>query len=79
MEDYFKCTLNSRSILENNLKFNRSDVPTSVTEEEKLWLIERDITVIVDLRTDEERLKKQCPLEKDERFQYYCCLFQEEM
>lgn len=72
MEAFLKGTLNTRSILENNLKFVRSDVPTLVTEEERLWLIERDITVIIDLRTYEEKLAKQCPLEKDERFQYYC-------
>lgn len=71
MRNFFESTLNTRSILDNSLNFVRSDVPTSVTEDERLWLIESDITVIVDLRTDEERLKKQCPLENDERFQYF--------
>ena len=68
----FESTLNTRPILEDSLKYVRSDVPTVVTEKEKLWLLERNITVFIDLRTEEERLKKECPLEKDGRFQYYC-------
>ena len=68
----FESTLNTRPILEDSLKYVRSDVPTVVTEKEKLWLLEKNITVFIDLRTEEERLKKECPLEKDGRFQYYC-------
>lgn len=72
MDDLFKCTLNTRSILKDKPRFIRSDVPTFVTEDERLRLIENKITVIIDLRTEEERQRKECPLEKDERFQYYC-------
>ena len=71
MEIIFKSTLNTRAILKDSLKFIRSDVPTIVTEEERLWLIENNITTIVDLRTDKERLRKICPLENDERFDYH--------
>ena len=35
-----------------------------------MWLIENNITTIIDLRTDKERLRKVCPLETDERFAY---------
>lgn len=38
----------------------------------KNWLLQNDITTIVDLRTDEERKRKECPLSKDKRFAYYC-------
>ena len=38
----------------------------------KNWLLQNDITTIVDLRTDEERKRKECPLSKDVRFRYYC-------
>ena len=72
MEIIFKNTLNTRAIMKDSLKFIRSDVPTIVTEEERLWLIENNITTIVDLRTDKERLRKICPLENDERFDYFC-------
>ncbi len=71
MNNIFKSTLNTRVILENNLNFIRSDVPTTVTEDEKVWLIENDITTVIDLRTEKERLKKICPLERDSRFSYY--------
>ena len=72
MNKIFQNTLNIRQILPNNNKYIRSDVPTTITEEEKEWLLENNITTIVDLRTDEERDKKECPLIKDARFQYHC-------
>ncbi len=72
MKKIFKNTLNTRQILPNNNKYIRSDVPTTIIEEEKEWLLENNITTIVDLRTDEERDKKECPLIKDARFHYYC-------
>lgn len=68
----FKNTLNTRPILKNSLKFIRSDVPTKVSEQEKQWLVSNNVTTIVDLRTDEERAEKVCPLEKDKRFSYHC-------
>lgn len=71
MNKFFKNTLNTRAILEDSLRFIRSDVPVAVTEDERLWLIENKITTIVDLRTEKERLKKVCPLETDPRFGYY--------
>ncbi len=71
MNNIFSSTLNTRAILENNLKFIRSDVPTIVTEDERLWLLENNVTTVIDLRTDKERLKKICPLESDCRFNYY--------
>lgn len=72
MSFIFKETLNTRSILGDNLKYIRSDVPTKVSEEERQWLIQNDIVTIVDLRTEEERQKKTCPLQKDDRFSYFC-------
>ncbi len=72
MDNLFKCTRNTRSILDKSFKYIRSDVPIDITEDERLFLLKNDITVIIDLRTDEERAKKECPLEKDERFKYFC-------
>lgn len=54
------------------MRFVRSDVPTDVSEDERQWLLANDVSVIVDLRTEVEREKKECPLEKDNRFKYYC-------
>ena len=67
----FQSTLNTRPILENSIKYIRSDVPTKVSESEKNWLLSNNVTTIVDLRTDEERARKHCPLIDDNRFSYY--------
>ena len=68
---FFQSTRNTRPIIENSFRYIRSDVPTEITEEEKDWLLTNNVTTIVDLRTDEERVKKQCPLTDDNRFSYY--------
>ena len=68
----FENTLNTRPIFDNSLKFIRSDVPVAISENEKLWLLSNNIRTIVDLRTDTERTKKECPLINDKRFSYYC-------
>ena len=70
MERLFEHTLNTRPILENSLRFVRSDVPARVSEAEKDALIERGITTIVDLRTAAERAERPCPLADDARFTY---------
>lgn len=72
MGDIFESTVNTRPVLENSLKYIRSDVPESVSEKERKWLLENGITTIVDLRTEEERLRKSCPLAEDNRFHYHC-------
>lgn len=55
----FKSTLNTRQILKDSLRFIRSDVPVQVSEEERTWLLANDITTIIDLRTEDEQLKKE--------------------
>ncbi len=70
----FENTLNTRPILENSIKYIRSDVPCVISESEKLWLLSNNILTIVDLRTDEERARKECPLMRDSRFSYHCFL-----
>lgn len=67
----FQSTRNTRPIIENSFRYIRSDVPTEVTEEEKDWLLTNNVTTIVDLRTNEERVRKHCPLIDDNRFSYY--------
>ena len=69
----FQSTKNTRPIIENSFRYIRSDVPTEITENEKDWLLSNNVTTIVDLRTDDERARKQCPLTEDGRFSYYVC------
>lgn len=68
----FEKTLNTRPIFKDSLKFIRSDVPTEISENERQWLLANKIKTIVDLRTDEERHRKVCPLINDDRFLYQC-------
>lgn len=72
MGNIFESTVNTRPILPDSLRYIRSDVPVQVSERERAWLLEHDVTTIVDLRTDEERLRKPCPLAEDGRFGYHC-------
>lgn len=71
MSSLFENTKNTRLLMADSYRYVRSDVPTIVTEEERKWLLEHNITTVVDLRVEEERLAKVCPLESDERFSYY--------
>ena len=66
----FESTKNTRPILENSLKYIRSDVPTYVSDTEKRWLLDNDVTSVIDLRTDAERAARPCPLSEDARFSY---------
>lgn len=72
MSFIFRSTMNTRQILPDSLKFIRSDVPTAVSQEEAIWLIDHNITTIIDLRTEAARKRKMRPLSTDKRFQYYC-------
>ena len=73
MERLFEHTRNTRPILENSLRFIRSDVPAQVSAAEKDRLIACGITTVVDLRTAAERAETPCPLADDARFTYLCC------
>lgn len=57
MGSIFKDTLNTSSILRDNWKWIGSDVSTRVSKEEKQWLIQNRVVIIVDLRIDGEREK----------------------
>ena len=72
MHFMFENTSNTRPILENSLKYIRSDVPIRVSEAEREWMLANDIVTIIDVRTEEERARKVCPLATDERFSYHC-------
>ena len=65
-------TLNTRAILPDSLRYIRSDVPDKLTEQETEWLLQENITTIVDLRTEVEREKRKCTLVDDNRFKYLC-------
>ena len=72
MGSLFKITYNTRSILPNGFRFIRSDVPNRITEKEVQWLIDHNVTTVIDLRDNKEREQKKCQLINNKRFQYYC-------
>lgn len=72
MNSLLNTTLNTRAILPDNLKYIRSDVPYKITETEIQWLIENNITTIIDLREEQECQQKKCPLIDNNNFNYLC-------
>lgn len=71
MSSLLKSTRNTRALPTGTMRYIRSDAPTDLTDEEIRWLSDHDITTIVDLRSDEEVLRKPCRLATTEGFQYY--------
>ncbi len=65
-------TLNTRSILEENMRYVRSDVPDTLTDTDIEWLLDNNIRTIIDLREDAERTRKMCPLQDNSEFNYIC-------
>lgn len=71
MGSLLKSTFNTRQLIAGSFRYVRSDVPDRITEEEKRWLLEKDVRTAVDLRSPQERQARPCPLEGDERFSYH--------
>ena len=65
-------TQNTRALLPDNLRFVRSDVPDRITEPEIERLIRHRLLTVVDLRQDEERRRRPCPLIDRPEFRYLC-------
>lgn len=66
----FEHTKNTRTIIDSDLRYIRSDVPTCLSQKERQWLIEHNIITIVDLREEAEQVQKPCPLKNDSAFHY---------
>ena len=71
MGSLLKSTLNTRVLPMGSMRYIRSDVPLCLTEEEIQWLLDNDISTLVDLRSTEELERKPCPLENRVGFTYY--------
>ncbi len=68
MSSLLQSTRNTRALPTGTLRYIRSDAPVRLTEEEVNWLLEHRITTLVDLRSDEERIRKPCCLETRDGF-----------
>ena len=71
MSSLLKSTLNTRVLPINNMRYIRSDAPLDITAEEVQWLLDNDITTLVDLRSEQELERRPCPLQKEKGFTYY--------
>lgn len=64
-------TLNTRALPTGDLRYIRSDFPGSLSDGEVQWLVDNNITTIVDLREEKEYKIKPCRLEMENGFTYY--------
>lgn len=71
MSSLLRSTRNTRALPTGTMRYIRSDVPLHLTDEEIGWLLNNNITTLVDLRSDEEVCKQPCELAAKEGFQYY--------
>lgn len=53
------------------MRYVRSDAPENLTDKEVQWLLDNNITTIVDLRSEEESVKKPCCLKEQDGFTYF--------
>lgn len=75
MSSLLKSTLNTRVLPIDNIpidemRYIRSDAPLHLTKEEIQWLLDHDISILVDLRSAQELERKPCPLQNIPGFTY---------
>lgn len=70
MGSLLRSTRNTRALPTGTMQYIRSDVPEKLTDKEVQWLLDNNITTIVDLRSDEEIAKKTCYLKEQDGFRY---------
>ncbi len=71
MSSLLDSTLNTRALPTGTMRYIRSDCPSKLSDAEVKWLIENDITTIVDLREEKECVTRVCLLENEAGFTYY--------
>lgn len=70
MQSLLPSTLNTRWLPIGEERFLRSDVPKCLTEDEINWLLRHHVTVLVDLRSEEEASAAPCCLLDRPEFTY---------
>ena len=63
-------TRNTRALPTGTLRYIRSDVPENLTAAEIQWLLDNQITTVVDLRSEEERSQRPSCLAEQSGFRY---------
>lgn len=70
MSSLLESTRNTRVLPTGTMRYIRSDVPENLTAKEIQWLLDNNITTIVDLRSEEEAVRKPCYLKERTGFRY---------
>lgn len=70
MSSLFRSTRNTRVLPTGTMRYIRSDVPENLSDQEMQWLTDHNVTTIVDLRSEEEVLRKPCCLRERAGFRY---------
>ncbi len=71
MSSLLQSTRNTRVLPTGTMRYIRSDAPENLTDKEVQWLLDNNIITIVDLRSDEEIVKKPCFLKEKAGFRYF--------
>ncbi|MDE7400149.1 MAG: tyrosine-protein phosphatase [Oscillospiraceae bacterium] len=71
MSSLLQSTRNTRALPTGTMRYIRSDFPECLTDREIKWLLDNNITTIVDLRSDEEVIKNPCVLKDLDGFGYF--------
>ena len=59
MGSLLQSTRNTRALPTGTMRYIRSDAPENLTDKEVQWLLDNNIITIVDLRLEEEKLKRK--------------------
>ena len=71
MKSLLQSTLNTRALPTGDLRYIRSDFPGNLSDDEVQWLVDNNITTIVDLREEKEYKVKSCRLETENGFTFF--------
>lgn len=71
MSSLLQSTRNTRVLPTGTMRYVRSDVPLNCTDKEIEWLLENNVTTLVDLRSEEEIIRKPCELREKKGFKYF--------
>ena len=71
MPSLLHSTLNTRPLPTGDFRFIRSDCPDKLTDEEVQWLLQNNVTTVIDLREQKEYERKPCRLEAEDGFTFY--------
>lgn len=71
MSSLLQSTRNTRALPTGTMRYIRSDFPENLTSQDIQWLLDNNVTTIVDLRSNEEIIRKPCSLKERNEFRYF--------